>query len=193
MSFFDTLKKNAGIAAQTAVSVADTAVKQTKTMASAGRVRLAIVSEEDKLKKAYTELGRLFYRDYAAQAEADMAEYLPWCQKAQDAREQIQKLTEELERLKQEAAAIKAEFAIVEGPEPVAEDSAEPAPEAEEPAEAPAEDMSIFADLEESATEETPAEEVPEAPVEKAPAEEAPAEEPVGTVGTLYIDVTEQE
>ena len=102
MSFLDTLKKTAGAAAQVAAVTADTAVNKTKTMASIGRVKLAISSEEDKLKKAYTELGRLFYRDYEAQAEADMAEYLPWCGKAADAREQIQRLTEELEKLKEE-------------------------------------------------------------------------------------------
>ena len=57
MSFLDTLKKTAGAAAQVAAVTADTAVNKTKTMASIGRVKLAISSEEDKLKKAYTELG----------------------------------------------------------------------------------------------------------------------------------------
>ena len=52
MSFLDTLKKTAGIAAQVTVSAADTAVSKTRTMASIGRVKLAISSEEDKLKKA---------------------------------------------------------------------------------------------------------------------------------------------
>ncbi len=102
MSFLDTLKKTAGIAAQVTVSAADTAVSKTRTMASIGRVKLAISSEEDKLKKAYAELGRLFYRDYQAQAEADMTEYQPWCDRAADAREQIQRLTKELETLKAE-------------------------------------------------------------------------------------------
>ena len=72
MSFLDKLKKTAGIAVQVTASAADTAVSKTRTVASIGRVKLAISSEEDKLKKAYTELGRLFYRDYQAQAEADM-------------------------------------------------------------------------------------------------------------------------
>ena len=102
MSFLDTLKKTAGIAAQVTASAADTAVSKTRTVASIGRVKLAISSEEDKLKKAYTELGRLFYRDYQAQAEADMTEYQPWCDRAADAREQIQRLTKELETLKAE-------------------------------------------------------------------------------------------
>jgi hypothetical protein len=185
MSFLDKLKSAAGVAAQTATSAADTAVKQTKTLASIGRVKLAIAGEEDKLKKAYTELGRLFYRDYEAQAEADMEEYLPWCGKASDARAQIQQLTEELEKIKAES---------------------EPTPEAEPEAETEAEDPAIFVDFteteetaeepEEAATEpaEEPASE-PEAPAEEEAAEAAPTEEAPTepTVGTLYVDISGQE
>jgi hypothetical protein len=186
MSFLDKLKSAAGVAAQTATSAADTAVKQTKTLASIGRVKLAIAGEEDKLKKAYTELGRLFYRDYEAQAEADMEEYLPWVGKASDARAQIQQLTEELEKIKAESAsetvpeaeaepedpAIFADFTEEQEPTEAAE---EPVLDAEEPVEA---------------TEEA----VPESeePVE---AEPAPTEEdaPAPTVGTLYVDISGQE
>ena len=128
-------KKTAGIAAQVTASAADTAVSKTRTMASIGRVKLAISSEEDKLKKAYTELGRLFYRDYQAQAEADMTEYQPWCDRAADAREQIQRLTKELETLK------------AEGKDTV-KDTVKDAPKAQEevkPEEV--EDTSIFADM----------------------------------------------
>lgn len=205
MSFLDKLKQTANVAAQVAASTADTAVNKTKTMASIGRVKLAITSEEDKLKKAYTELGRLFYRDYEAQAEADMTEYLPWCGKAADAREQIQRLTEELEKLKAESKAPKEENA---------------APEAHEAAEETVEeDTSIFADLEDEApaeaaehaepaeapeaaepaqeteeAQETPAEpEAPEAPAE--PAEAAPTIPEMGSdvVGTFYLDTTGQD
>ena len=199
MSFLDTLKKTAGIAAQVTVSAADTAVSKTRTMASIGRVKLAISSEEDKLKKAYTELGRLFYRDYQAQAEADMTEYQPWCDRAADAREQIQRLTQELETLK------------ADGKEPK---EAPKKPEQEAPQEE--EDMSIFADLddepeekpqEQPEAEDAPADapETPEEP-EAAPVTEdpKPAEAPVeqapvvpeinpDIVGTFYIDTSNQD
>ena len=197
MSFLDTLKKTAGIAAQVTASAADTAVSKTRTMASIGRVKLAISSEEDKLKKAYTELGRLFYRDYQAQAEADMTEYQPWCDRAADAREQIQRLTQELETLK------------AEGKEPK---EAPKQPEEEEPQEA--EDMSIFADLDEPEEApvqpeeaETPAE-APEAPqeaeenpvtsdteAEEKPAEKAPVVPEINPdiVGTFYLDTSGQD
>lgn len=202
MSFLDTLKKTAGLAAQVTVSAADTAVSKTRTMASIGRVKLAISSEEDKLKKAYTEMGRLFYRDYQAQAEADMTEYQPWCDRAADAREQIQRLTRELEQLK------------AVGKEKPAEQAAETAPAQEEAAEV--EDTSIYADLDEPeeeapAVEEKAAEEAPEAlqePEEAPEAEtaetaeqpEAPASEPSvppeinpDIVGTFYIDTSNQD
>ena len=204
MSFLDTLKKTAGIAAQVTVSAADTAVSKTRTMASIGRVKLAISSEEDKLKKAYTELGRLFYRDYQAQAEADMTEYQPWCDRAADAREQIQRLTKELETLKAEG-----------------KDTVKDAPKAQEEAKPEeVEDTSIFADMDdepeveieikveskpEEQSEETNAPETavePEAapetettePVE-APAEQAPVVPEVNPdiVGTFYIDTSNQD
>ena len=212
MSFLDTLKKTAGIAAQVTASAADTAVSKTRTMASIGRVKLAISSEEDKLKKAYTELGRLFYRDYQAQAEADMTEYQPWCDRAADAREQIQRLTKELETLK------------AEGKDTV-KDTVKDAPKAQEEAKPEeVEDTSIFADMDdepeveieikvESKPEEQPEKadapetapetaEEPEAAPEtettesvEAPAEQAPVVPEVNPdiVGTFYIDTSNQD
>lgn len=193
MSFLDKLKKTAGIAVQVTASAADTAVSKTRTVASIGRVKLAISSEEDKLKKAYTELGRLFYRDYQAQAEADMTEYQPWCDRAADAREQIQRLTQELETLKAEGKKPKDAPKKPEAPQET-------------------EDMSIFADLGD-APEEKP-EEKPEAvdasetaeepgaapatedaaPAE-APAEQAPVVPEINPdiVGTFYIDTSNQD
>lgn len=204
MSFLDTLKKTAGIAAQVTASAADTAVSKTRTMASIGRVKLAISSEEDKLKKAYTELGRLFYRDYQAQAEADMTEYQPWCDRAADAREQIQRLTKELETLKAEG-----------------KDTVKDAPKAQEEAKPEeVEDTSVFADMDdepeveieikvESKPEEQPEEtNAPETAVEleaapetettepvEAPAEQAPVVPEINPdiVGTFYIDTSNQD
>ena len=193
MSFLDKLKKTAGIAVQVTASAADTAVSKARTVASIGRVKLAISSEEDKLKQAYPELGRLFYRDYQAQAEADMTEYQPWCDRAADAREQIQRLTQELETLKAEGKKPKDAPKKPEAPQET-------------------EDMSIFADLGD-APEEKP-EEKPEAvdasetaeEPEAAPATEdaAPAEAPAeqapvvpeinpDIVGTFYIDTSNQD
>lgn len=175
MSFFDKLKQQAGVAAQAAGNVAQNAVQQTKNLAAVGRVKLAIASEEDKMKKAYTELGKLFYRDYEAQTEANMTDYEPWCGKVADAQAQIKRLNEELEKLRSED-------------EP-------PAPEtpAEEPAAEAAIEIDLTTPVEDAPAEDVPAEEAPiaEAPDEEVPAEEEPAAEPA--VGTLYVDVTGSE
>lgn len=166
MAFLDKLKQQAEAVANAAGTVAQTAVQQTKTLAGIGRIKLAIATEEDKVKKAYGELGRLYYRDYEAQTEPAQEDYQPWCDKVADAKEQIARLYEELEKLR----------------------AAEEAPE-----EATEEPAVIQVDLTATAAEEAPAEE--EAPAqEEAPAEEAPTEEPQEpTVDTLYVDVTETE
>ena len=104
MSFFDTIRQQAS-------GVANNAVKQTKAVASVGRIKLAVASEEDKMKKAYTELGRLFFRDYEAQTEIVMDDYQIWCDKISDAKEQIARLNEEMEKIR---AGIEPEVPAVE-------------------------------------------------------------------------------
>lgn len=167
MSFLDTFKKKTGVVAEAASSVAQNAVQQSKTLASVGRVKLAIASEEDKMKKAYTELGRLFYRDYEAQTEADMEDYQSWCDKVADAKAQIQRLNEELEKLR-----------APETPEEQPEPEAEPEIEVE----------FVVSDPEPA-----PADEAPEAPAEVPETPEAPEIPETPTVGTLYVDVTDTE
>ena len=128
MSFLDKLKQTAAAASVAATNAAEVAVKQTKTAAAIGKVKLAIAGEEDKLKKAYTELGRLYYRDHETQAEAEIEEYQPWIDKATDAKDAIQRLNQELEALK-------------------AENAKKDEPEVVEVTEEPAEDTSIYVDF----------------------------------------------
>ena len=160
MSFLDKLKYHAGIAAQTAGSVAQTAVQQGKTLASTGRVKLAIAAEEDKLKKAYVELGRLYYRDYEAGTGPSSEEYRPWCDKAADAKAQIELLNQELDRIRAEHY------------------------ETEPSMEEPKLELDLTSHSEE-ADEETSAEATDAAAEAETPAEP--------TVGTLYVDVSNQE
>lgn len=141
MSFFDKFKYHAGTVADAAGIVAQSAAKKAKTLASMGRVKLAIASEEDKMKKAYTELGRLFYRDYEAQTDALMQDYQPWCDKVFDAKTQIARLNEEMEKLRTEAQEEESadadaepviEVDLTEVPEDAAAESTETAEEAPE-------------------------------------------------------------
>ena len=47
-----------------AVEGAQTAVKKTRQLASVAKANLAIRTEEEKIKKAQIELGKLYYKDY---------------------------------------------------------------------------------------------------------------------------------
>ena len=64
-----------------AVEAAQTAAAKAKELAAVAKANISIYAEEDKVKKAEIELGKLYYRDYAVGEELDTAEYLPWCQK----------------------------------------------------------------------------------------------------------------
>ena len=81
---------------------AQTAAKKTKKLAEIAKSNLSIYSEEDKIKKAYAELGKLYYRDYVVGEELDEAEYLPWCQKIDESKQAIADLRDYIEVLKTE-------------------------------------------------------------------------------------------
>ena len=90
---FDSIKEKAA-------EIATSAAKKTKQLAEISKANIAIYSLEDKIKKAEIELGKLYYRDYAVEEEHDMAEYLPWCQKIDDAKRTIADLRDRIESLK---------------------------------------------------------------------------------------------
>ena len=119
MAFFDnlsTLKEKAAEAAQAAA-------KKTKKMAEIAKANVSIYAEEDKIKKAEAELGKLYYRDYAVGEEMDTAEYLPWCQKIDESKQTIADLQDYIEELKAEQVEMDVE--IVDEVEVTDEDFAE--------------------------------------------------------------------
>ena len=143
MAFFDNLSSLKDKAAE----AAQAAAKKTKKMAEIAKANVSIYAEEDKIKKAEAELGKLYYRDYAVGEEMDTAEYLPWCQKIDEAKQTIADLQDYIEELKAEQVIMA---------EPVEEVSEED-----------------FADVEE----EEPEVEIEIVVCEEAPAEEAAEEE----------------
>ena len=130
-----------------AMEAAQTAAAKAKELAAVAKANISIYAEEDKVKKAEIELGKLYYRDYAVGEELDSAEYLPWCQKIDESKKAIAELKDYIASVRTEAEAQEAENAdfdiVVTDDEPKAEE-AEPAaaPEAAEEAapKAPAEE-----------------------------------------------------
>ena len=122
MAFFDNLSnlcEKAGEAAQVAA-------KKTKKLAEIAKANVSIYAEEDKIKKAEAELGKLYYRDFAVGEEMDAAEYLPWCQKIDEAKQTIADLQDYIEELKAEQVEMETEDVV----EVTEEDFAETEPAA---------------------------------------------------------------
>ena len=141
-----------------AVEAAQTAAAKAKELAAVAKANISIYAEEDKVKKAEIELGKLYYRDYAVGEELDTAEYLPWCQKIDESKKTIAELKDFIASLREDG---------------------EPA-EAETEAAPTDDDFEIVVADDEPKADEAPAVEAPkteEAPAEEAPAEEAPKTE----------------
>ena len=109
MAFFDNLSS----LKEKAAEAAQVAAKKTKKMAEIAKANVSIYAEEDKIKKAEAELGKLYYRDYAVGEEMDAAEYLPWCQKIDEAKQTIADLQDYIEELKAEQVEMDVEDAEV--------------------------------------------------------------------------------
>ena len=54
-----------------AMEAAQTAAAKAKELAAVAKANISIYAEEDKVKKAEIELGKLYYRDYAVGEELD--------------------------------------------------------------------------------------------------------------------------
>ena len=128
-----------------AVEAAQTAAAKAKELAAVAKANISIYAEEDKVKKAEIELGKLYYRDYAVGEELDTAEYLPWCQKIDESKKAIAELKDFIASLREdeapavtEAAPTDDDFEIVVADEPKADEV--PAVEAPKTEEAPAEE-----------------------------------------------------
>ena len=128
-----------------AMGAAQTATQKAKVLAAVAKANVSIYAEEDKIRKAEAQLGKLYYRDYAVGEEMDTAEYLPWCQKIDESKKAIAELKDFIASLREDEAPAETEAAptnddseIVVAAEPKADKA--PAVEAPKTEEAPAED-----------------------------------------------------
>ena len=99
-----------------AVDAAQTATQKAKILAAVAKANVSIYAEEDKIRKAEAQLGKLYYRDYAVGEEMDTAEYLPWCQKIDESKKLIEELKDYIDSLKQDEAVAEEEFVDVDVP-----------------------------------------------------------------------------
>ena len=104
-----------------AAEVAQAATKFTKSAATVTKANFNILSEQEKLKKAYAELGKLYYRDYITGEEPDDAEYIPLCDAITEATKAIEDLKSQVEEAKKPKEEPEAET-VEEAAEEACED-----------------------------------------------------------------------
>ena len=128
MTFFDELKEKA-------VDLAQAGVAKSKQLGEIAKLYVSNVGEEDTIKKAYIEIGKLYY---AERGMAPEAAYAALCAKITDAKKNIEDNKSRIEELKREGDITDDDVAMVV--EPLSVEDFEPeAPKAEEdkPAEEP--------------------------------------------------------
>lgn len=111
-----------------AVGAAQTATQKAKVLAAVAKANVSIYAEEDKIRKAEAQLGKLYYRDYAVGEEMDTAEYLPWCQKIDESKKLIAELKDYIDDVKA-ADEVPAEAPAADAPAASEEDFADAASE----------------------------------------------------------------
>ena len=94
MALFNDLRSRAG-------GLAQEAANKTRQAAQAAKVNLAISQEQEKIKKAYTELGKLYYEDFQADTAPEGTDYLLWVGKINAAKARIAALRLELNQGKE--------------------------------------------------------------------------------------------
>ena len=118
-----------------AVGAAQSATQKAKDLAAIAKANVSIYAEEDKIRKAEAQLGKLYYRDYAVGEEMDTAEYLPWCQKIDESKKLIAELKDYIDEVKAGEEVSEEAPAACEA----CDADFEEAPKTEEAAETPAE------------------------------------------------------
>ena len=122
MGFFDNFKEKA-------TDLAQAGVAQSKRLAEIAKLKTANMGEEDTIKKAYIELGKLYYAEKGAAPEAA---YAASCEKITAAKAAIEANNDRIAELKSSADDEVEVVARVEPVERAAEPSAHQEPEVKE-------------------------------------------------------------
>lgn len=102
MGFFDNFKEKA-------TDLVQAGAAQSKRLAEIPKLKTANMAEEDAIKKAYIELGKLYYAEKGATPDAA---YAASCEKITASRAAIETNNERLAELKEKGSDTDAEFDI---------------------------------------------------------------------------------
>jgi hypothetical protein len=144
------MKENVEALKDKVVDAAQAAGRVAKLAATISQKKVLIAREQERIRRNYTRLGKVYYKDYVTDEEPDEAEYKPLCEEISNSFRYINDLKEDIEDAKEAYRAAKQQ--------------------AKQDA-----DVEILPYLPESAAEEKP-EEKPEEKQEEKPDEEPKAE-----------------
>ena len=102
MGFFDNFKEKA-------TDLLQSGAAQSKRLAESAKLKTANMAEEDAIKKAYLELGKLYYAEKGATPDAA---YAASCEKITASRAAIETNNERLAELKEKDSDIDPDFAV---------------------------------------------------------------------------------
>lgn len=119
MGFFDNFKEKAADLAQAGVA-------QSKRLAEIAKLKTTNMGEEDTIKKAYIEIGKLYYAEKGTTPEGA---YAAACEKITASRAAIEVNNERIAELKDSCAEVEE---VIQA-EPVAEEPAAKSPAEESP------------------------------------------------------------
>lgn len=117
-----------------ASSAAQSAAKTAKYVASISRMRLEIVKEQERIRRTYTKLGKVYYKDYVTDEEPDEAEYKPLCD---DISASFRRINELRDQIAAEKEAYRTGVPVEELPDEPLDDPGVPC---DEPCEEPGEE-----------------------------------------------------
>ena len=122
-----------------AVDAAQAAARAAKLVAILSQKKLLIAREQEKIRRNYTRLGRIYYKDYVTDEEPDEAEYKPLCEAISnsfryinDLKDDIADAKEEYSAAKQQAKAAQTEDVEIVPYLPEGEENPQPAEKNEE-------------------------------------------------------------
>ena len=88
-----------------AVDAAQAAARAAKLVAILSQKKLLIAREQEKIRRNYTRLGRIYYKDYVTDEEPDEAEYKPLCEAISNSFRYINDLKDDIADAKEEYSA----------------------------------------------------------------------------------------
>lgn len=134
MSFLDNITKKVGGAAKSVGDAAKTATKKTEDMVEISKLNKSISTEQDKISKAYTELGKIAYGRFKKGEAIDPA-FTEGCQQLVGFEKNIAVLKEKIEEIKKKSAEDDAKQQVNKGAQAAPAEAEAKAQKAQEPQE----------------------------------------------------------